>query len=218
MIITIDEVKEQFDKWNGTIFNNELPTPAFELMHTKHLLGQFKWRRIASDKLGYTIRISTFYDRPLKLYVDTIVHEMLHYYIKFKGIKDTSSHGREWKSMVRKISREYGLNITRTSPTGGGVSQNVLEKAAEKRVAKFEYAIVCRVRDGIHWGAAVVPKGKINAVVPRFRDWKAVRAFKVVKAPWNLTYSLRHLRTAIGVGYITKEQYGELFNCKEVGV
>ena len=217
MIITISEIREQFDRWNGTIFNNELPTPTFELMHTKRLLGQFKWCKIGENKLGYTIRISTFYDRPLKLYVDTIVHEMLHYYIKYKGIKDTSSHGREWKSMAKKISREYGLNITRTSPIGGGVSKNVLEKAAEKKVAKFEYAIVCKMRDG-HCGAAVVPSGKINSVVPRIAYWNAVREFKVVKAPWNLTYSLRHLRTAVGVRYITRKQYEELLECKDVRV
>ena len=217
MIITISEVKEQFDKWNGTIFNNELPTPSFELMHTKRLLGQFRWRRIGSDKLGYTIRISTFYDRPFALYVDTIVHEMLHYYIKYKGIKDTSSHGREWKSMAAKISRKYGLTITRTSPTGGGVSEHVLEKAAEKNVAKFEYAIVCKMNDG-HFGASVVPSNKLYYVAPHLRDWNAVKEFKIVKAPWNLTYALRHLRKAVGVRYITKDQYNELIRCKEINL
>ena len=82
MIITLAEIERQFDKWNDTIFGGELPRPTFELMQTKRTLGQFKWRKIGTDKMGYSIRISVFYDRPLESYVDTIVHEMLHFYIK----------------------------------------------------------------------------------------------------------------------------------------
>ena len=210
MTITIKEIGEQFDKWNKTIFNNELPVPAFELMQTKRMLGQFKWQRISHDQLGYTIRISTFYDRPMASYIDTIVHEMLHYYIKFKGIKDTSSHGREWKRMAAKISSKYGLTITRTNPAGGGVSNAVLEKKANKD-KKFEYVFICKMKYG-RYGAAVAPSKNINKLKPRFSNWKAVDDYKVVKAPWNQTYKLRHLRTACGIGYITKEQYNELLN------
>ena len=213
MTITIKEIGEQFDKWNKTIFNDELPVPAFELMQTKRMLGQFKWQRISRDQLGYTIRISTFYDRPMASYIDTIVHEMLHYYIKFKGIKDTSSHGREWKSMAAKISRKYGLTITRTNPAGGGVSNAVLEKKANKD-KKFEYVFICKMRDGYHYGVGVAPLCKLDNLVPGFRNWKAVAEFKVVKAPWSETYHLRHLRTCVGVGYVTKEQYDELLRNK----
>jgi hypothetical protein len=210
MTITIKEIKEQFDKWNKTIFNNELPVPAFELMQTKRTLGQFKWQRLGYTSMGYTIRISTFYDRPMASYIDTIVHEMLHYYIKYKGIKDTSSHGREWKSMAAKISRKYGLTITRTNPAGGGVSNAVLEKKANKD-KKFEYVFLCKMKYN-KYGAAVAPSKNINKLIPRFEDWKAVEDYKVVKAPWNQTYRLRHLRTACGIGYITKEEYNELLN------
>ena len=100
MIITLAEIERQFDKWNDTIFGGELPRPTFELIQTKRHLGQFHWRKIGTDKMGYSIRISVFYDRPLEAYVDTIVHEMLHFYIKYNGIKDTSSHGRIWKAKV----------------------------------------------------------------------------------------------------------------------
>lgn len=212
MTITIKEIGEQFDKWNKTIFNNELPVPTFELMQTKSLLGQFKWRKIGRDQMGYMIRISTFYDRPMASYIDTIVHEMLHYYIKFKGIKDTSSHGREWKSMAAKISRKYGLTITRTNPAGGGVSNAVLEKKVNKD-KKFEYVFVCKMNNR-RYGAAVAPSKNVYKLAPRFKSWKAVEDYKVVKAPWNQTYKLRHLRTACGVGYIAKEQYNELLNNK----
>lgn len=214
MIITIPEIKKEFEKWNGIIFNNELPIPSFELMQTKRTLGQFKWRKIGLDKVGYTIRISVFYDRPFEYYVDTIVHEMLHYYIKYKGIKDTSSHGREWKRMAAKISREHNLTITRTNPAGGCASDAVIEKHESKRVGKYEYVFVCKMRDGYHYGAGVVPSSKVHLFVPGFRNWRAVENFKVVKAPWSETYHLRHLRSRVGVGYIPKADYETLLNNK----
>lgn len=211
MSITIPQIKDLFNEWNEKAFNNELPVPSFELMQTKRMLGQFKWRRLGYTSMGYTIRISTFYDRPIASYIDTIVHEMLHYYIKYKGIKDTSSHGRKWKEMAAELSRKFNLTITRTNPVGGGISNAVLEKMAEKKVAKYEYVFVCKMKYG-RYGAAVAPSKNINKLKPRFSNWKAVEDYKVVKAPWNQTYKLRHLRTACGIGYITKEQYNELLN------
>lgn len=215
MIITINEIKRLFNEWNVKAFNNELPLPSFELMQTKRMLGQFKWQKIGCDKIGYTIRISTFYDRPLSSYIDTIVHEMLHYYIKYKGIKDTSSHGREWKTMANRLSRKFGLTITRTNPAGGGVCDAVLEKYANKKIAKFEYVFLCKMKDG-RYGAAVAPSAKVYKFSPRFQSWAAVIDLTLVKAPWNLTYNLRHLRTACGIEYITKERFDELSKCKKL--
>lgn len=211
MTITIKQINELFNEWNKKAFNNELPIPSFELMQTKRTLGQFRWRKIGIDKIGYTIRISTFYDRPLESYIDTIVHEMLHFYIRYKGIKDTSSHGRIWKRMAGELSDKFNLTITRTNPAGGGACEAVIEKRASKKVAKYEYVFLCKMRDGIHYGAAVAPSSNIYKLVPRFKNWKAVVTFKVVKAPWNETYALRHLRTACGVGYVDKKIFDDLW-------
>lgn len=211
MTITLSEIATQFDKWNEKIFKGELPKPHFELMQTKRMLGQFMWRKIGYNTTAYTIRISTFYDRPMANYIDTIVHEMLHYYIKYKGIKDTSSHGRVWKDMAAKISKKYNLTITRTNPAGGGISNAVFEKKAESKVAKFEYVFLCKLKGLSHkYGASVCPSKNINKFVPRFKGWAAIEDFKVVKAPWNQTYALKHMRTATSVGFITKEAYDEL--------
>lgn len=212
MIITIPEIKKEFDKWNGIIFNNELPTPAFELMQTKRLLGQFRWRKIGANKKGYTIRISVFYDRPFESYVDTIVHEMLHFYIRFKEIKDTSSHGKIWKQKAAEISNKYGLTITRTSSPGGGVSDAVMEKQSNKKVSKFEYVFVCKIKG--RYGATVVPSTKVHKFIPMFKNWKAIESFKVVKAPWCQTFTLKHARTACSVRFVTKETYDELLRNK----
>lgn len=214
MIITLKEIREQFDIWNEKAFNNELPVPLFELMQTKRTLGQFCPRKIMGG-YSYKIRISVFYDRPLQSYIDTIVHEMLHFYIKFKGIKDTSSHGREWKRRAAELSRKFNLTITRTNPAGGGISEAVIEKKMSKGVGKFEYTFVCKLRDG-QLGAGVAPSTKLYKFKPIFDNWKALKEYKIVKAPWSQTYMLRHMRTCGGISFITKQQYDELLKNKEV--
>jgi hypothetical protein len=207
MNITIAEIEEQFNKWNGIIFNDELPTPHFELCHTKSFLGQFQWREVLGTRT-YKIRISNFYDRPFEYFVDTIVHEMLHYYIKYNNIKDTSSHGRVWKKYAADINKKYGLNIARTNPTGGGISEAILEKKRQKKDV-HETVIVCTLRDG-RYGAAVLPPTKVSALIPRFAGWNYVVSYSVVRAPWAETFNLRHLRTRCGIRTIKKEIYDEL--------
>jgi hypothetical protein len=153
----------------------------------------------------YKIRISVFYDRPFEYYVDTIVHEMLHFYIRYKGIKDTSSHGRVWKSMAANLSYKFGLTITRTNPAGGDATKAV----KEKKGCKQEYVFLCTLKNG-RLGAGVVPPMKVSYFKSRFGDWRLVTHYIVVKAPWNETYRLRHLKTRAGVNYITQEQYDNL--------
>ena len=210
MIITLEEIKKQFDYWNAKAFNGELPTPQFELMQTKRMLGQFCPRKIMGVET-YKIRISVFYDRPLESYIDTIVHEMLHFYIRYKGIKDTSSHGRIWKMEAAKLSRKFGLTITRTNPAGGGATEAVKAKNG----GKTEYVFLCKMKDG-HYGAAVIPPMKLDTFAKRYNRWKAVSDLKCVLLPWNESYRLRHIRTCAGVNYITKDRYQELMLFKNV--
>ena len=205
MIITIKEIKEQFDIWNKKAFNGELPTPQFELMQTKRMLGQFCPSKVMGQ-YTYKIRISVFYDRPFEYYVDTIVHEMLHYYIKYKGIKDTSSHGRVWKRMAAELSNKFGLTITRTNPAGGDATNAV----KDKRNGKQEYVIICKLNNNRH-GAAVLPPTKVSYFKSQFENWRMVITLKILKAPWNETYRLRHLKTRAGVNYITKKDYDNFF-------
>ena len=86
MIITRELSIQLFNEWNKKAFDNKLPIPSFEIMSTKSILGQFRWRKIGRDEIGYTIRMSNYFDRPYKDFVDTMVHEMLHYYIRYNNI------------------------------------------------------------------------------------------------------------------------------------
>lgn len=215
MNITIQEIKDLFAEYNKKVFDDSLPTPHFEIMTTRSLHGQFRWQKINSSDIAYTIRISNYYDRPLSYFIDTIVHEMLHYYIRYNNIKDTSSHGRIWKKYAKEISEKYGLNITRTSAAGGGISERTKEKKNLSKV-KHEYVIVCSLDSVNKYGASVIPVNKIDFYKKRFDRWKLIKDYKIVLAPWNETFDLRHLRGGVAVRHIGKDQFDRFMSYKAV--
>ena len=42
---------------------------------------------------------------------DIIIHEMIHYYIGYNKIVDTSAHGRVFRQMMNTINERYGRHI-----------------------------------------------------------------------------------------------------------
>lgn len=105
MTPTIDFLKANFDKYNKLYFNGDLITPSFELFKSKRVWGQFSWG------CGYKIRISTYYDRDEKNILNTLIHEMIHQYIKQNNIIDTRPHhGKVFHSIAARINKD-GWNI-----------------------------------------------------------------------------------------------------------
>ena len=58
--------------------------------------------------------MSDCFDYPEKVFVEIMVHEMIHYYIAWNRIKDNKSHGKEFMRMANEMKEKYGLNITKT--------------------------------------------------------------------------------------------------------
>lgn len=112
MELTISFIKESFHKYNEKYFKGELIKPNFSIINTKNILGRFKCLKSVSGKDIYIIEISKYYLRNEKQYDNTIIHEMIHQYIKQKGIKDNSSHGYYFKSIAAEINRD-GWKISR---------------------------------------------------------------------------------------------------------
>lgn len=125
MVITIAFIESSFAKFNHMYFNNSLRTPKFEIMHTKSLLGQFCFRYD-----DYKIRISNYYARSEQDYNNTIIHEMIHQYIRQNKIRDTRPHhGRVFNEWADKINRLGGWHIARTDSVEGlGLANNADKK------------------------------------------------------------------------------------------
>ena len=121
MTLTIKFIAESFARFNETYFNGELQTPEFEIFHRKCRLGEYHWKYGLDDSLSESvIRISDMYDRTERDYLNTLIHEMIHLYIRQNNIKDTRRHhGQVFYSIAARINREGGWNISRTDEIAG---------------------------------------------------------------------------------------------------
>ena len=81
---------------------------------------------------------------------DTLLHEMIHYYIFHKRITDTSPHGRVFRQLMHDINSRYGRHVT--------ISNKRCNLAVNTQAAGQRQRCVVRIRlsDG-KAGVKVVP-------------------------------------------------------------
>lgn len=58
------------------------------------------------------LRINTRFDLPEDLLQDTILHEMIHYYIAVNHLRDTSTHGQLFRREMKRINEQGNRHIT----------------------------------------------------------------------------------------------------------
>ena len=108
MELTVSNISKWFDEFNARYFKSVLIKPSFRITKHKTYLGRYWYRRSFNR-----IDISVYYKREEKNYQCTLLHEMIHCYIDQQNIRDTSSHGVEFKRIASYINRD-GWNIRRT--------------------------------------------------------------------------------------------------------
>ena len=113
-ILTLEEL--EYTWWHyARIFEKELGfrmrKPRLEICTCKTILGQ--WNH-SGPRTRWKLRISNYWVMPKKEFFNTFVHEMCHEYITESGIKDSTSHGPEWKKVARAIGLKTGFNISAT--------------------------------------------------------------------------------------------------------
>lgn len=118
MVPTIEFVQSVYDRFNIEIFGGQLPAIPMRMSHARSFIGkvQYKYVRGLFGRIkGYTdykLVVSTFYDLAEQELEDVVIHEMIHYWILTRGIKDSSSHGRVFRAMMKDINSRYGRHIT----------------------------------------------------------------------------------------------------------
>lgn len=125
MIPTEDYLTEKFQQYNALMFNGKLPPISLRLSNSKRQLGAFSYRLERSQKHIFwqskadtdkakdlKISVSKAYDLSEETIQDTLLHEMIHYYIFIFGLQDTSQHGRIFRKMAESINTRFKRNIT----------------------------------------------------------------------------------------------------------
>ena len=117
MIADLNTMSRMFRECNKKYFDGSLPTPQFLLMNKLNTLARFEYNK---DKKGkhpikwQALKFSDCYDFPEEDFREIMVHELIHYYIAWNGIKDNKDHGREFMRIANEINEKHGLNVTKT--------------------------------------------------------------------------------------------------------
>jgi len=133
MVATIAFITQCFEQFNRDYFHNELPAIPIHLSDAKTFLGEFCYTKHRSlfGRVTYSnlcLRINKRVDLPVDLLEDVIIHEMIHYYIVHKRVKDTSAHGQEFRKIMNFINATYGRHISISHKGANNFSQQLYGK------------------------------------------------------------------------------------------
>lgn len=98
IIATLDYIKRKFAEYNQQMFGGKLKPLPFKLTSARTCLGQVRFHRTKNADgswhySDFVFMISNKVNREETVVEDTIIHEMIHYYILSNQIQDTAPHG-----------------------------------------------------------------------------------------------------------------------------
>ena len=157
MKATIPYIQQKFDEFNALIFGSRLPSIPIMLSDAKTFLGQCvcKRRRTsknATERYDFRLRINTRIDLPENELEDIIIHEMIHYYIGYHQLDDTSTHGQLFMSIMSDINKRFGRHITVSHKS----TPQQHEQLQDKR-SRYHVVAVITFSDG-RTGIKVLPR------------------------------------------------------------
>lgn len=170
---TVEYIEKKFDEFNRRMFAGRLPSLPIELSDAGGFLGKcvFQQRRLPDGLMeysGFSLRINTRFDLPEAVVEDTIIHEMIHYFILLNGLHDTSNHGEIFKAIMGSINAAYGRNI---SVRHHGSKEEAAQAVSTRRVWHVIAAVYFKSGKA---GVKVLPR-----TVPKILDYhKAATAHR----------------------------------------
>lgn len=137
MTPTLNQIQTWFNEFNAQVFKNALPNVPIKITNNRRQLGQFYW---GYDR-GIGIKISTYYDAPVDMFRNTLLHEMCHLYCYHRGFLH-EHHGKNWQNIARHATNITGLVIERTADISGINPTKKNEKKQAEVIAKKEAPVV----------------------------------------------------------------------------
>lgn len=165
MRATVQYVEQKFEEFNQLCFAGKLPKLPIQLSDAKTFLGVvvYKKRDLPNgkkEKYDFRLRINTRIDLPEEVIEDTILHEMIHYFIGVNQLEDTSTHGALFVNLMNQINEKFGRHIT-ISHNGTNEQK---EEAIDKR-PRWHVIAVVTLKDG-RAGIKVLPR-----ILPRITGY-----------------------------------------------
>ena len=196
MTPTVEYLEERFDTFNRMCFDGALPRIPIKLSRARTFVGRLiyrpvrDWRGRVVRREDFVLRISTYFDLPEAEIEDTLIHEMIHYWIAWKGIKDTSSHGKEFRRIMKEINALHGRHLTishKSTPEEQDRDTRVRDHwfcvslLADGRTALTVAAQPCiaRIRRAFRWSPTVRSQTWYHSRDPWFNRYPHCRSPKI---------------------------------------
>ena len=124
MKANIPFLREKFALFNARIFAGRLPEAPITLCEASSFVGQYKSKVRTSpdghrENYDHQLRFSTSFNLSERELEDTLIHEMIHYFIAYNGLQDRSAHGPLFKALMQSVNEAHGRALTishRSSP------------------------------------------------------------------------------------------------------
>lgn len=160
-----------FKYWNDAAFGSSLGPIPIRITKARSYNGQFRVKTILRNgRKSYhpSIAISTFLDNSEDKIVDTLIHEMIHFYIWVNKIQDTSAHGNCFRRMMNDINRRFGRHITISTKVSAETQRSVTTSTVSA-------IAVCSMKDGRRL-ICVPARTRIKEVYHSLRNWNIVES------------------------------------------
>lgn len=151
MYPSVDYIREHFDLYNRQMFGGTLPVLPVHLTNARTYMGQMTCRKRVGffgkkHFSDFALRISRRFDFSETELQDTLIHEMIHYYIAYNQLQDTSAHGQTFRQMMKEINEKFGRHITLSHRTSREERLQVIGTKPRPRI----FAIIT-MQDGQHY-------------------------------------------------------------------
>ena len=165
MKATKEYIQKKFDEYNRLCFDGKLEPLPIQLSRARTFLGQVAYMRKRKwngfwHYYNFVFKISVLLDLPEQEVEDTILHEMIHYYILSNQIQDTSAHGVVFRQMMQDINQRFHRNLTITH-------KRSKEELEQDRQVRQHLICVVRFKNG-QTGITIAAKTRL------YRLWNAL--------------------------------------------
>lgn len=157
IIKTLNELYRIFDVLNEDYFNSELEQPIITIQKgSSNNYGSFTlnkiWENKNTEEKKYQININPLkLNCPINDIIDTLQHEMIHYWNKIHDIRDCNNNVHNKKFKVK--AEECGLEVEKSKQYGWGYTKpsqafiEYIEDNIKPDESAFEYYMNLKVEE-----------------------------------------------------------------------
>lgn len=159
MKVTLEYVERKFAEFNDLMFEGKLKPLPFRLSRARTFLGMVRYKRKRKLFGGwhysdFQFVISSLYDMPENEVEDTIIHEMIHYWIFSNQMQDNKPHGNLFCGKMEEINRRFGRHLTVThTKTEADLSND--------REIRRHLICISKIKDSDALGITIASKTKL---------------------------------------------------------